>query len=170
MTKQITSAFGEAKYPHLNQPDTEFNSDGIFQVKLLVNKEDAQKDIKIIDDVIKEQLIIEGKKQPNKTDQFKRAPLPYQEVDGKIQFHFKTKFKPSLVDHNLSTIADKNIWGGSILRCNYKPVGYYVAGTGLGCTLRLTGVQVKKLVEGSLGTHGFTEVEPEVSQPTQENY
>ena len=91
-------------------------------------------------------------------------------VTGKLQFHFKTKFKPSLVDHNLTSIADKNIWGGSILRCNYKPVGYYVAGTGLGCTLRLTGVQVKKLVEGSLGTHGFTEVEPEVSQPTQENY
>ena len=32
MTKQITSAFGEAKYPPLNQPDTAFNSDGIFQV------------------------------------------------------------------------------------------------------------------------------------------
>ena len=28
MSKQITSAFGEAKYPHLNQPDTEFNSEG----------------------------------------------------------------------------------------------------------------------------------------------
>jgi hypothetical protein len=68
MSKQITSAFGEAKYPHLNQPDTEFNSEGLYQVKLLVSKEDAQKDIKIIDDVIKEQLIIEGKKQPNKTD------------------------------------------------------------------------------------------------------
>ena len=56
-------------------------------------------------------------------------------------------------------IADNNVWGGSILRCNYKPAGYYVAGTGLGCTLRLTGVQVKKLVEGQLGTAGFTEVE-----------
>ena len=165
MTKQITSAFGEAKYPHLNQPDTNLIL-MVFQVKLLVNKEDAQKDIKIIDDVIKEQLIIEGKKQPNKTDQFKRAPLPYQEVDGKIQFHFKTKFKPSLVDHNLTSITDKNIWGGSILRCNYKPVGYYVAGTGLGCTLRLTGVQVKKLVK-AIGNAGFTEVEPEVNH---ENY
>jgi hypothetical protein len=28
----------------------------------------------------------------------------------------------------------------------------------------MTGVQVKKLVEGSLGTQGFTEVEPEVNQ------
>ena len=57
-----TSAFGVARYPHLNKPDTEFNAEGIYQVKLLVNKEEAQEDIKIIDDVIKEQLVIEGKK------------------------------------------------------------------------------------------------------------
>ena len=159
-----TSAFGTAKYPHLNKPDTEFSAEGIYQVKLIVSKEEAQEDIKIIDGVVKEQIVIEGKKQPNKTDQFQRAPLPYQDLgDGTVQFHFKTKFKPALVDHNLEAI-DKNIWGGSTIRCNYKPVGYYVAGTGLGCTLRLTGVQVKKLVEGSLGTQGFTHVEPEVNQ------
>jgi hypothetical protein len=159
-----TSAFGEAKYPHLNKPDTEFSAEGIYQVKLIVSKEVAQDDIKIIDDVVKEQIVIEGKKQPNKTDQFQRAPLPYQDLgDGTVQFHFKTKFKPALVDHNLEAI-DKNIWGGSVIRCNYKPVGYFVAGTGLGCTLRLTGVQVKKLVEGSQGTQGFTHVEPEVNQ------
>jgi len=164
-----TSAFGVARYPHLNKPDTEFSAEGIYQVKLLVNKEEAQEDIKIIDDVIKEQLVIEGKKNPNKTDQFQRAPLPYQDLgDGTIQFHFKTKFKPTLVDHNLEAI-DKNVWVGSILRCNYKPTGYYVAGTGLGCTLRLVGVQVKKLIEGSLGTQGFTQVEPE-PHSLQENY
>ena len=157
-----TSAFGEAKYPHLNKPDTAFSAEGIYQVKLVVNKEEAQEDIKIIDEIIKDQLVIEGKKQPNKTDAFQRAPLPYETLeDGKIQFNFKTKFKPALVDHVLKPI-DKNIWGGSIIRCNYKPVGYYVAGTGLGCTLRLVGVQVKKLVEGSLGTQGFNVVEPEI--------
>ena len=156
-----TSAFGEAKYPHLNKPDTEFSAEGIYQVKLIVSKEEAQEDIKIIDDVIKEQIVLEEKKQPNKTDQFQKAPLPYQDLgDGTVQFNFKTKFKPTLVDHNLESI-DKNIWGGSIIRCNYKPVGYYVAGTGLGCTLRLVGVQVKKLVEGSLGTQGFSAVEPD---------
>ena len=163
-----TSAFGEAKYPHLNKPDTAFSAEGIYQVKLVVSKEEAKEDIKIIDEIIKEQLVTEGKKQPNKTDAFQRAPLPYQELeDGTVQFHFKTKFKPALVDHNLEQMSDKEIWSGSIIRCNYKPVGYYVAGTGLGCTLRLVGVQVKKLVEGSLGTTGFSTVEAE--QPS-ENY
>jgi hypothetical protein len=163
-----TSAFGEARYPHLNKPDTAFSAEGIYQVKLIVNKEEAKEDIKIIDEIIKEQLVTEGKKQPNKTDAFQRAPLPYETLeDGRIQFNFKTKFKPALVDHNLEHITDKDVWGGSIIRCNYKPVGYYVAGTGLGCTLRLVGVQVKKLVEGSLGTAGFTEVTPEQQS---ENY
>ena len=164
MSNIKTSAFGEAVYPHLNQPDTAFSAEGIYQVKLKVSKENAATMIDEIETIINEQLIKEHKKNENKTDAFKRAPLPYQELeDGSVQFHFKTKFQPKLVDHNLEPI-DKNIWGGSVIRCNYTPVGYYVASTGLGCTLRLTGVQVKKLVEGSSSLDGFSKVEPEVNQ------
>jgi hypothetical protein len=36
------SAWGEANFPHLNTPDTQFNSEGIYQVKLVVDKEKAQ--------------------------------------------------------------------------------------------------------------------------------
>jgi len=154
------SAWGEANFPHLNTPDTQFNSEGIYQVKLLVDKEKAQEDIKIIDKVINDELKKQNQLHPNKTDKFIRAPLPYKELeDGRIQFHFKTKFKPKIVDHNLDDL-DKNIWGGSIIRVNYKPVGYYVASTGLGCTLRLVAVQVKKLVEGNTAIQGFEKVEP----------
>ena len=32
-----TTQFGEANFPHLNKPDTQFNSQGIYQVKLLVS-------------------------------------------------------------------------------------------------------------------------------------
>lgn len=161
MSKIVTSAFGEAKYPHLTQPDTMFNQDGIYQVKLIVPAVDAEKDIKIIDDVIKEELIIQGKKYPNKTDQFARAPLPYQRLeDGKVQFHFKTKFKPKILGPKMKPLpSDKQIWGGSIIACSYKPVGYYVASTGLGCTLRLNAVQVETLVESSVGTAGFSVID-----------
>ena len=154
------SAWGEANFPHLNTPDTQFNSEGIYQVKLVVDKEKAQEDIKIIDKVISDELVKQNQLHPNKTDKFNRAPLPYKTLeDGRIQFHFKTKFKPKLVDHNLDDL-DKNIWGGSIIRVNYKPVGYYVASTGLGCTLRLVAVQVQKLVEGNTAIQGFEKVEP----------
>ena len=159
MTTTEKSAWGEASFPHLNTPDTEFNSEGIYQVKLIVDFKEAQKDIEIINNVIVEELKIQNLKHPNKTDKFERAPLPYKQLeDGRVQFHFKTKFKPKLVDHNLDDL-DKNIWGGSIIRVNYKPVGYYVAGTGLGCTLRLVAVQVKKLVEGNTAIQGFEKVE-----------
>ena len=158
------SAWGEANFPHLNTPDTQFNSEGIYQVKLVVDKEKAQEDIKIIDKVINDELVKQNQLHPNKTDAFNRAPLPYKTLeDGRIQFHFKTKFKPKLVDHNLDDL-DKNIWGGSIIRVNYKPVGYYVASTGLGCTLRLVAVQVKKLVEGNTAIQGFEKVEPIVDE------
>ena len=154
------SAWGEANFPHLNTPDTEFNSEGIYQVKLVVDKEKAQEDIKIIDKVINDELVKQNQLHPNKTDKFNRAPLPYKTLEnGRIQFHFKTKFKPKLVDHNLDDL-DKNIWGGSIIRVNYKPVGYYVASTGLGCTLRLVAVQVQKLVQGNTAIQGFEIVEP----------
>ena len=154
------SAWGEANFPHLNTPDTQFNSEGIYQVKLLVDKEKAQEDIKIIDKVINDELTKQNQLHPNKTDKFIRAPLPFKELDdGRVQFHFKTKFKPKIVDHNLDDL-DKNIWGGSIIRVNYKPVGYYVSSTGLGCTLRLVAVQVKKLVEGNTAIQGFEKVEP----------
>jgi PKD repeat protein len=159
MTTTEKSAWGEASFPHLNTPDTEFNSEGIYKVKLIVDFKEAQKDIEIINNVIVEELKIQNLKHPNKTDKFERAPLPYKQLDdGRVQFHFKTKFKPKLVDHNLDDL-DKNIWGGSIIRVNYKPVGYYVAGTGLGCTLRLVAVQVKKLVEGNTAIQGFEKVE-----------
>ena len=54
------------------------------------------------------------------------------------------------------------IYGGSIMRVNYEPVGYNVASVGLGCTLRLKGAQITKLVEGTNATSGFEKVEPVV--------
>ena len=46
-----TTPFGEGLYPFLSKPDMQFNSDGIYQVKLKVKRADAEKDIKIINDV-----------------------------------------------------------------------------------------------------------------------
>ena len=66
MSNIKTSAFGVAKYPHLNTPDTQFNAEGIYQVKLIVPAAEAQEDIKTIENIITEQLMLEGKKQPNK--------------------------------------------------------------------------------------------------------
>jgi len=175
-TKIHTTNFGEAEYPHLSKPDTKFNPDGVYKVKLKVSKQDAEKDIKIINDVIALEKAEEYKRNPkNGKPIMKTAPLPYEYDDeGNVVLTFKMRAKginsktkqpfeqkPKIVDHNMDDLPeDKIIWGGSILRVNYQPVGYNVASTGIGCTLRLKGVQVKKLIEGtSMATQGFSKVE-----------
>lgn len=71
--------------------------------------------------------------------------------------------EPKLVDHNLNDIPkDKVIYGGSIMRINYEPVGYNVSSVGVGCTLRLKSAQISKLVEGQSNTVGFDKVNPTV--------
>jgi|TARA_E500000178_G_C16922921_1_gene708092 hypothetical protein len=171
-----TSNFGEAVYPFLSSPDTHFKTEGEYHVKLKVKKADAQEDIKKIQEVISKEVAEEHKKKPGNTQPLKRAPLPYKEEGDFVIFHFKMKAsgingktkepftqKPKLVDHALNPIGDdKFIYGGSIMRVNYEPVGYNVASVGLGCTLRLKGAQITKLVEGTNATSGFDKVEPVV--------
>jgi hypothetical protein len=182
--KLQTTAFGEAQYPYLMEPDYAFKSEGLYHLKLVITKEEAQPDIEVINRVIARE-IEEGRKN-NPPREIKRAPLPYEIMsDGNVRFNFKLKAsginkatgksftqKPRIVDHNLNDLPeDKNIWSGSILRVNYEPIGYNVASTGIGATLRLKGVQIKKLIEGSLGgVVGFDKVEPIISslpEPTE---
>ena len=170
-----TTNFGEALYPYLTIPDVKFDPQGKYHVKLKVKKEDAQTDISIINDVIAKKIAEVAKDNPGK--EIKRADLPYVITDdGFAVFHFKMKAgginsktrqpfeqKPKLFDHNLDFMPDdKSIWSGSIIRVSYDPVGYAGASTGIGCTLRLKSVQIKKLIEGSQN-HGFTKVEPEIT-------
>lgn len=169
-----TTNFGEALYPYLTIPDMKFDPQGKYHVKLKVKSDEAQTDIAIINEVIAKKIAEFTKENPNK--EIKRSELPYQVTDdGYVIFNFKMKAsginsktkqpfeqKPKIFDHNLDLLPeDKSIWGGSIIRITYEPFGYSGAATGIGCTLRLKSVQVKKLVEGSLN-HGFSKVEPEI--------
>jgi len=177
MSNFKTTAFGEAQYPYLMEADYMYKSEGLFQVKLVMTKEEAQPDIDVIDQVIAREVEEETKKNPSK--EIKRAPLPYEFLeDGNVKFNFKLRASgvnkttgktftqsPRVVDHNLDDLPEgTNVWSGSILRVNYEPIGYSVASTGVGATLRLKGVQIKKLVQGSLGgATGFDKVEPIIS-------
>jgi len=177
MPKIQTTAFGEAEYPYLTSPDYAFKSEGLYHLKLVMSKESALPDIQVINELIAKEIAEELKKNPGK--EIKRAPLPYEYIgDHQVKFNFKLRAsgvnrttnksftqKPTVVDHNLDPLPeDKSIWSGSVLRVNYEPVPYNVASTGIGATLRLKGVQIKKLVEGNLGgAQGFEKVDPIIS-------
>ena len=171
MTNKIYTISGETKYPWLTQPDTQFNSDGVYHTKLIVNQDKAQEHIKVINDVISKEIAKQHQLTPDNTKPVNRAPLPYKVLeDGTVEFNIKMKASginsktkqtftqsPRIVDDQLNEFPkDKNIFGGSICKINYEPIGYNVASTGIGCTLRLKGIQVIKLVENSVATQGFT--------------
>ena len=174
--KPMTTTFGKAIYPHLSRPDYAFgNTNFKYHVVLEFSEDEAKDHIECINNVIKDIVVEEHKKNGNK--EVKRAPLPYKHVDGKIHLSFKmtasginskTKQtftqKPRIVDHNLEPFdTEKNIWGDSILRITYQPFGYINSAIGAGCTLRLKEVQVKTLVEGNGGGSSFTKVDPGAS-------
>lgn len=171
----MNTKFGEAVYPYLTIPDTKFDQLGKYHVKLKLQKEDAEKDIKAINDLIAKRVSEFTTLYPSKP--VKRADLPYEITDdGYCILHFKMKARgintktqqqfeqrPKIFDHNLDPISDdQQIWSGSIIRVNYDPFIYENAVSGIGCSLRLKSVQVKKLVNGT--QQPFSKVEPELSE------
>ncbi len=179
----LTSPKGKAIFPHLTEPDTKYKTEGEYHVKLECSKEESTSLIKKIGDVISEQVVEAGKKQPNQTTPFKRAPLPYDVQDDKVIFNFKLKAsgirksdgkhftqKPVLVNADLSAVEpDMQIWGDSILKITFEPYGWNMP-IGIGCTLRLKTVQVLELVTGkkSSNTLGELKAEPIVEPKVKE--
>ncbi len=176
MTKPITTPKGKAIFPHLTEADYKFKSEGEYHVKLECLKSESENIIQTVGSLIAAKVKEQHDQDPNKA--ITKAPLPYVIEDDKVIFNFKMKASginsitkqpftqsPRIVDDQLNEFPkDKNIFGGSIVKINYEPVGYNVAGTGIGCTLRLKAVQVFKLVENTSVTQGFTKVEPELNQ------
>ena len=167
MTKPRITPTGEFLFLHLvkDQPDFKYKPEGEYHVKLILTKEEAEADIKAIQDEIKIKVAEYHKKKPNSTGAIKRASLPYKnDVDDptKIVFTFKMKasgtnsktgvpFKqaPQLSNADASAFdTSKKIYGGTKGRIKYYPYGYYVDAQGVGCSLRLMGAQITDLVEG----------------------
>ena len=147
--KNITRV-GEAVFPYLTKPDTEYNSEGVYHVKLKLKKDKASELVKRINDVIAKEVAQEHQKRPG-TKQLKRSPLPYQEDDTDkdyLVFKFKSKFKPKLYQKDGELLEEgKNVWGGTTMAIAYQTSGYNQS-IGIGCTLRLVYCQIDELVEG----------------------
>jgi len=152
-------ARGIAVFPHLNEPDTKFNEDGVYQTQLQLDPEASEKLItvleKIRDDAYKAEC--KDKKKPK----LKKADLPFtEETDeegeptGNYLFRFKLPAKtkrgleqrPVLVDSKVQPMVE-NIGSGSQLLIEFDPYTWFVPALGVGMTLRLKGVQVLELVE-----------------------
>ena len=56
MSEYRTTPIGIGKYVYTNDPDTQFDKEGIFHISLELTKEEAQPEIKAINEVISKKI------------------------------------------------------------------------------------------------------------------
>lgn len=160
--ERITTPTGTAIWPKLNTPDTKFDKDGVYEVKLRLNAADSKSVSESITTVLKNHISEMDGSKP------KMAPLPYKEVmdddgnpTGEFDFKFKMKAvggygddqwtqRPALFDSSGKPMTE-NIGGGSKIQIGAEVVPYYTAAIGAGVTLRLKAVKVFELVDYQKG-------------------
>ena len=140
------SPAGIAVYPWLNKPDTKFDADGVFSVKLIFDKAATKK----ISDVVKP-LMNGGKNNPIKPeldDQGQKTGNYL--VNFKMKAHIRKKDGDSfdqtpILSDKLGNRMQQIIAGGSTLKIKYQAIPY--DGMGGGVSLRMKEVRVLDLVE-----------------------
>lgn len=174
---RFTTPKGTAQYPYLTKPDTKFNPEGEYKVKLELDAADAGELISFLDEQV-ELAVEKAKKDPkNAGKKIKVGDAPYSvnEDTGKASINFKLKAKvttksgetfeqrPAIFDAKGKPITDVNIGGGSKVKVAYEVVPFYTALVGASISLRMKAVQVIDLVEFSGGAsaegYGFGEEE-----------
>lgn len=167
--KGITPA-GIAVYPRLNEPDTKFDPNGTYSVRLKLTDEEAAPLIDIIDKLIDEAFeeAVEEAKTPAAKKKIKRADVPYKaeeddqgEPTGYTLFNFKRKasgvtkegkawaYTCPVFDAKLKPVdlTKVQIGGGSTIVVSYSAVPFNVPALGVGASLRLEAVQLLDLKE-----------------------
>jgi len=180
----MTTPVGTFIYPHLNTPDTKFDSDGVYTVK--IRPDDPAENAafrKLIDKLMKmsakgESMDARTKKGYDKAvakleegESLKIADAPYSkdEDDPKLfVFNFKMKAKgttregetftrtPKLFDAQGNPCPDARIGGGTKGRVSFDVYHFFTALIGAGVSLRLEAAQIIDLVEwGGRNAEGF---------------
>lgn len=173
---------GIAIFPYLVEPDTEYNADGEYKVKLRLspdaevfdNKRKSLGSFQVFLDDLLEQAV-EKAKQENK-GRIKEADAPYtiDEDNGDLLVNFKLKASgttrdgkeftqaPALFDAKGKPFEGEEIWGGSRIKVSFEAVPFYTKLIGAGITLRLKAAQIIELRQGggaSAENYGFGEEE-----------
>ena len=148
-----TTPIGIGNYPYLFTPDTQFEKpDGVYTVKFVLSKKDAEPFIKIYEDTLK------ARQQKDNTE--KRAPHNQYKInkDGTVEFKFKLKAKVIMRDGTDfeqrpkilladKTIAEKQpVYSGSKMKIAFQATSWANPMQGVGVSLRLKAVQLIEIV------------------------
>ena len=165
---------GTAYWAKLFRPDTKFDADGVYSVKLRLPSAAAEKVTDYISNMMGESVEKAKKENPTKKGSIKPANPPYVDVydadgneTGEIEFNFKQKAviktrrgtmekKPAVFDAKGKPITDDvDVGNGSTIKVAYEAIPYYTSMAGAGVSLRLTAVQWIDLKSGGLGGFSF---------------
>ena len=167
---KMTSPKGIAVYPHLSEPNRRFDSNGVYEVKLKLEGDEATAFVDRLKNILDDHHTTVSKEMKKKV---KRADLPVTEVvddegheTGEVEVKFKLKAqfdyegktvtqRPVLLDAKKNPITDVHVGSGSTLRIGCEVFPYYTATVGAGLSLRCKVVQVIDLVEYGGGTAGY---------------
>lgn len=194
--KLLTSPRGIASYPHLNKPDTKFDADGVYTIKVVVSKKDekAKALIKLIDTEMAAVLKLakdeaKGPKAVKKVKPCEDKPYSFETDEddkptGNVVFTFKMKAsgknrktgetfnqKPAVFDASAKPLINAKIGGGSEVKVSFEIVPFYQVKIGAGVSLRMSAVQVLKLVEWGTGDgtyYGFENEAPEEDEDSDD--
>jgi hypothetical protein len=181
---RYVSDTGIAIFPYLIEPDTEYNADGEYKVKLRLSPDaelydNKRKSLGSIQEFLDEMLekSVEKAKQDNpKVKKIKEADAPYtfDDDNGDLLVNFKLKASgttrdgkpftqaPALFDAKGKPFDGEEIWGGSKIKVSFEVVPFYTKLIGAGITLRLKAAQIIELRQGggaSAENYGFGEEE-----------
>ena len=179
---RYTTPRGTAQYPRiLGEPDTKFNPAGVWSIKVVFDLSDVKvaEMVKRFEDTIAEaknnaradETYMSNLKKRKKTLTEADRSFVVDEDAGTVTVNFKmtasgtskktgkawsmrpTVFTP---DGNLAS-PETRVGSGSTVQVSYTCAPFYTA-VGYGCSIRLNGVVIRKLVEwgmGSAASHGF---------------
>jgi hypothetical protein len=174
---KFTTPKGVFKFPRLNEPDTKFNKNGEYSVKLIVPMAEAKAladklapafdAAKLEGETRFKELPVASRKKlgeltvnPLFTEVFDEET---EEPTGEVTFNFKMTAsgvskktnkpwsrKPAIFDATGKPMVNApSIWGGTVGKVSFEVVPYWNAAAGAcGLSLRLQAVQVIDLVSG----------------------
>lgn len=184
---RITTPVGRAKYPHLHQPTTRFDPDGVFETGLILDEDDFAPMKEQIDAAL-EEWFEEVKSEWHAKGGKARAAAkglttrtPYgpvydeegDEVPGKVEIKAKRKhkvtskktgktykFEVKVFDGKGKRMVNVPVGSGSLIRCIVELRPWAIPkDRECGVTLDLQQVQVKELVTFEAGGSQFDDLE-----------
>ena len=154
LSKVIITPKGKVIWSRLAEPDTKFDSDGLYTCKLHVSEEDFKNFEQEIEPVVKRAYEIECQQQgKTKLRMANVTPVRITE-DGDYEIYAKQKakvttrskgvleFAITAVDSSGKKIAMPQVGNGSELKMAVEVHPWYVASQGFGYSLRLRAVQI----------------------------